>query len=295
MRVRRAFTLVELVIIVLAIALVGSLFLMSTKKRTGCQLGMRDDLQLRCLSQAVQSQASSHGGRFAFPSDLDKSNATLDCAAAEKDTTANILSSLIFASVLTPDICVSPLEINQNIGVCADYRYEISAPGAPDPLWDTRFTADFTAGPSHVSYACLQPAGSRRNVWSSGDSHAVLWGNRGPEITSVDHAPDGSATPHWKSDKSNAFLMQDGPGRWKGNLAFADGHVEQVSGLVRSRRDIGWRGWGAYNRSYGAGSSRTPDVWHYDEPDDAEGSANTYLGIFVKAGKTPGEFRAIWD
>ena len=48
-------------------------------------------------------------------------------------------------------------------------------------------------------------------------------------------------------------------------------------------------------RTYGAADGKQwPDVWCYDEPDDPK-SVNDYLGIFIKAGETPADFKAVWD
>ena len=249
---------------------------------------------------ALASNASMNGGRFTFPSQLDKQDATVADEPAAKDTTANTVAMLISQNVIIPAICVSPGEDNPNIRVCANYKYDTETAsvrqGARAPLWDVGFRADFTTGIGHLSYANLQPAGKRRADWDpASNPQAIVWGNRGPEITSVEHGPDGSATPHWASSSSNAFLMQGAPGQWRGNLAHADGFVEAVSGLARFRSDIGSSDWGGYQRRSARSTARACDVWHYDEPDDADGSANTYLGIFVKAGPTPLDFKAIWD
>ena len=39
---------------------------------------------------------------------------------------------------------------------------------------------------------------------------------------------------------------------------------------------------------------KLPDLFCHDEPDDPK-AANDFLGIFLKAGDTPADFKAAWD
>src|SRR4029077_3022728 len=101
-----------------------------------------------------------------------------------KDTTANILSLLVFNGGVSPEMLINPAESNTDqIQRADDYNYTAprSAVSAANALWDPafrgtpedpiRFWGKAVAGtvdkkPGNQSYAHLIPTGNRLKMWS---------------------------------------------------------------------------------------------------------------------------------
>jgi hypothetical protein len=274
--------------------------------------------QLKCSTQVrgiVQSMvvwASNDKSMYPLPSDLDTGDQTVADVGRAKDTTANIFSLLIWNGHILPEICICPDEQNKSI---KNYRkYEYAAPAKavkpPNALWDPAFGADFIAAKGNVSYAHLQPSGDfvptgkkdangkpileptgRMKMWS--DTYAAneaLISDRGPEIESVtfDRPEDpAGAKVKTKLAASSTLKIHGGPDSWEGNVGYNDGHVDFVTTLGPTPQPT--------LRTYRDKDDKPRwDSIFFDEPDDAK-SENTYMGIFVKAGKTPKDFKGIWD
>lgn len=272
--------------------------------------------QLKCATQVrgiVQANivwASNNQGRYPQPSLLDTADATVAEKGRAKDTTANIYSLLIWNGMISPEIAISPAEKNKSIRLMEDYEYSApkKAVKAADALWDPAFRADFANGIGHTSYAHLQPSGnwnpdeinspqknkpytSRMQMWSDTYSGTEpILGNRGPEIESVtttDVKDESKYTVKTKLEKSVTYGIHGGAKSWEGNIGFNDNHVEFVTTLgPGAQQPPRW-----YSTKEDA---KKLDVMFFDEPDDKHGS-NSFLGIFIKAGTKPEEFKGIWD
>ncbi len=298
---RNAFTYLELIItILMAVVLVAMLLpAMGGSRRSPT---MKDALQIRGFQMAFTQFAQNNAGTFPLASEYDKNNARWTGTPESKHTTANIFSLLLAENLATPEMCVSPVESNPAIRLYQEPPIEQSSTDTPspqeaDPPYEPQLLADFTTGQGNISYAHLQPSGDRLNRWSirAGANDPIL-ANRGPEITSADHKPDGSPVPSFRTASSFAFRNQMGKsGQWAGNVVFGDGSVRLTASLTASQPNAPTAPQPRYQRLTASGIQNSPDLIHYDEPDDALETANTLLGIFVKSGKTPGEFRAIWD
>ncbi|MEK6703883.1 MAG: prepilin-type N-terminal cleavage/methylation domain-containing protein, partial [Planctomycetota bacterium] len=106
----RAFTLRELLVTIVVIAfLVGvpiTLFVMQHAK------GRHHSRQYNCaacvsgIHQGMVLFADANKDQYPLPSLLDTANATINAPASSKDTTANIISTLIYANFFGPEICV---------------------------------------------------------------------------------------------------------------------------------------------------------------------------------------------
>jgi len=247
------------------------------------QTQIKAGTQIRGFGQSLINWAADHKGSMPLPSVLDRTDATVAATGRAKDTSANIVSMLIFEQMLVPELMVSPLETNPNVEVMTDYSYSAPASAVrPDEaLWDPAFSADFTAStPGHLSFAHMPPVGTSRFAkWSTSAFTAgtVLVGTRGPEMVGV----GGTAReplPIYANPKSNMLL--DGP--WQGTVAFGDGHAEFLtSPFVRGVATIN-------------GVAQPADALFVDETWDTHGE-NDFLGIFTTAGAMPADFRAIWD
>lgn len=269
--------------------------------------------QVRGMGQAMIIFANNNRDQYPLPSTLDPRNQTVSEPGRAKDTTANIYSILIWNGMISPELCVCTEEHSKRIEVCTTYEYTAPRVGAvpANALWDPAFSADFTKGKGNTSYAHQQPSGGwadsgqkdkdgksimvgtgRLATWSNTfmSSEAVL-GDRGPQMTDVTFDnPKDVSTARVKLARSDSitFLNHGAPNSWEGHIAYNDNHVNLETSLAPPAPP-------AYVNTYknAAGEQRF-DTWFYDEPDDAA-RRNIFLGIFVKAGATPQEFRPIWD
>lgn len=255
---------------------------------------LKDATQIRNLIQAMVVFAMNNQDNYPLPSLLDRANHTVAEPGGAKDTTANIISILVFQGTVSTELLVSPAETNPNIRVFNKYEFADpkSAVTPARALWDPALSADFTDGNTgHISYAHLLPSGPRRAMWSNTFSTLeVALGNRGPEIASVTANSRGMVTATPARDDSNTYRIHGGPDSWEGNIAYNDAHVafERTYG---PRVDPSTAKWPTYTDRDG---KTIVDTLFYDEPDDESG-ANVFLGIFTKGGEKPSEFKAIWD
>jgi hypothetical protein len=295
---QRAFTLFEvlvtvLVSLVLIVIVAGIVLPMFGGSRHSPQL--KDSLQLNMIHKAMVVWANNNKDCYPLPSLVDTMNQTVPEQGRVKDTTANIYSMLVFTGSLSTEILISPLEKNRNVKACEDYEFE-SPRGAVDPtraLWDPQFSAALDGRiEGNTSYAHLQPSGLREKRYSfTFDAGEMILADRGPEIASVQKDAQGSVLPTLANPRSNALRFYSRGTSWSGNVAYNDNHVDFLRDwIVPGKPYPKSRG-----RTYGAADGKQwPDVWCYDEPDDPK-SVNDYLGIFIKAGETPADFRAVWD
>ena len=282
---RRGFTLVELGIVLVVVAAVAMLVLpMLGGHRCGRGCGnrsMKDSSQVRGVHQGLVMWAQNSQDRYPLPSLLDVKDATIAAPAESKDTTADIMSILIFNGFFGPELCISPAEANSAIKQMTDYTYS-SPPKAADPanaLWDPAFRADFTSKEGgHFSYAHMQFGhGARMGTWANTFSATqAAVGNRGPKVT----GPDGKGWSH--DTASNTLLIHGGRTTWEGNIAYNDNHVnfetrmdpEGIASTVNGRT--------------------LADCLFFDEAEDATG-LNALLGLYSTSGSSPGAFTTIWD
>ncbi len=290
---RPAFTIRDLfaVLVVLILILAGGLVVAYHTVRRSAMMAY-DEVQLRSVAQGLIVWAQNNTGDFPLPQQLDKDNATTAEVGAAKNHTANIYSLLIYNGFASPNVLVSPAEVNRNIKPFE--KFQFSSPSfAVNPnkaLWDPAFTVDFTKGVGGASYACLQPTPARyASVKWSGettDASRVVLASRGPRVTGVSQR-DGSLVPTVDNPASNSFRMYgDGPA-WKGHFAFNDGRVDSTGGFV-------WQDEPNPPTYTTVQGQRRPDVPYYDEPDDATGD-NSYVGLFTTAGERAKDFVGIWD
>ncbi|MDX2132842.1 MAG: hypothetical protein SFY69_12400 [Planctomycetota bacterium] len=246
---RRAFSLSELLALVLCVPVIGALGSVRAERTAASNRVLKDSTQVRGIGQGLILWAQNNNDQYVMPGAIDHQNTTLP-ADVTKDLPRNIASVLIFAGLVGPDLFVSPCEPNRSIVPHDGYAY--SAPplaAAPDKrlaLWDPSFRAypfdeDGPERPEQatggLSYAFTAYAGGRRSKWSNTfQATEAVVGWRGPaydpqgqtELTGWVLAPRADAGRRGAGSLRTLFPAQRG-GRWSGNVAFNDNHVELVS------------------------------------------------------------------
>jgi prepilin-type N-terminal cleavage/methylation domain-containing protein len=284
------FTLIELivVIIVVAVVIIGALMLPALGMARASSRQIHDATQVRGIHQGMVLWVPGNDDSYPLPSRLDKDDATVAEIGREKDTTANIMSIMIYNGFFSPELCISPAESSPNIRLMTNYSYsKPSAATSPSQaLWDPAFAADFSGGKvGNLSYAHTLPADERlKKTWANTLQAAeAALGNRGPEIASMSTSKRGERTFHFARAESNTYLIHGGRSTWEGNIAYNDNHVSFETRLdpeASPYKDAAGKQWF--------------DCLFFDEPDDPS-AVNNYLGIFTKAGATGAEYKAIWD
>ncbi len=280
-----------MICVIAVIALVG-IMLPALGRRTNCSSTLKEAMQIRAIIYAAKTWTDGNKGMLPLPSSVDSADTTVSELGRAKDTTANLHSMLIYEQSITPELVVAPLECNSNIRVKQDYEYSRprAALSPTQALWDPAFSADFKGStPGNVSFANLQPAGSRLGIWSRQslrDSRlggTALVSSRGPEIVGFQTDNQRARTASYAIPQSMTLCDSASfRARWEGNVGFVDGHVEWF------KKDFG-------PIPYKTASDRpNSDALFFDELDDPA-AANTFLGIFIRAGETPADYRAIWD
>lgn len=285
-RLARGITAIELVVvIVIAIVAVGLLLPYLGRTKSGTR-HPRDMSQVRGIHQGMVLWAQNNQDVYPLPSLIDLKDETVAAQGREKDTTAAIISILIYNNFFSPELCVSPAENNPAIRVHNAYSF-IEPATAVNPkkaLWDPAFSADFTSGNTgNLSYAHMLPADERlEKTWTNSfNATQAALGNRGPEIKGFD-ASSGKRV-YTMAKASNTFLIHGGPTTWEGYIAYNDNHVAfetSVAPEMTTYKD-------------GEGAERL-DCLFLDETDDPS-KTNNFLGIFTTAGATKAEYGAIWD
>lgn len=284
---RRGLTLID-VLVVLVILCALALVFLPTWGRTdrGGARRIKDSTQIRGVHQGMVIWAQNNQDRYLLPSLVDKDGLTLASEGDDKDTTANIISLMLFNGFFSPEICVSPAEQNEAIRIYDKYQYN-DPQTAADPkkaLWDPGFRADFTTGQGNFSYGHAVLWGERKERWrqSFAADYAIL-GNRGPEIAGVAKKKAPEVKPTLVNPTSNTLLIHGGRTTWEGNIAYDDNHVNFETSLAPDSvlyKDAEKKEW--------------RDTLFFDEADDPSG-LNAMLGIAVKSGKAKEDWKLIWD
>ena len=251
----RAFTVIELMVVLVVIAVIIAALLPAIGRsgRHGGSRQLKDSTQVRGIQQGMVVWANNNKDKYPVPSELDKDplNPTSEGEGIEKDTTRNIISILIYNQAFSPELCVSPSEVNPDIKIDSGYAYQLPPVKGGDnkaALWDPSFLAypddakasvkpiGRAAGASNTggfSYAHVSPFGGRTKMWANTfEANQAVIGNRGPTYTlsgenwTLDTtSPRGGVGTPVPSDKSNTLRIHGGRNTWEGNIAYNDNHV----------------------------------------------------------------------
>ncbi|MCE2968496.1 MAG: hypothetical protein ACK5WB_01430 [Phycisphaerales bacterium] len=309
------FTLVEAAAL-LVVAAVGGALMHAANPISRARESARtltDSTNQRNMIQAMITWAVNNKEILPLPSMLDRSNTTVKETGRAKDTSANIMSMLVFNQSLTPEVLISPLEINPKISVHKSYQFmnPSKAVDKAKALWDPGFSADFTSTDGgHLSYAHTPPTGTfgekpsgRAARWMvTFSAEETLTSNRGPEVTKVTYAAD--ATPPGddltftaeiakaESLAMKFFPLTGEPGAWTGSVSYADGRVQLAKGAFAPGKPA--KAEFHYATQRDGKDAKRPDVLFFDEADD-KAENNSFHSVFIKAGDKKSDFKPIWD
>ncbi len=242
---RRGITLIELIVIIgLSAAIVAVLLPMLSRTRSGGGMKVKDAANLRSIAQSFNAWAPDNKDKYPTPSIVDRNNDVLSAAdPGEKNTSGAVMSLLIFANSMTPEVAVSPLETG-HVQIMAAYEYTIPS-GAINPaaaLWDPKFKGtpkDQVPGPSttvaHLSYAHAPIASLRAVDIGALSATTPLLSGRGPLYEPDPRKPGAyrvSPDDAARGVDSPAYVMHKNKNAWRGNVAFQDAHVESRSAVL---------------------------------------------------------------
>ena len=263
MNKKRGFTLVELLVVISIIALLIGLLLPALSKVRKNAQQLKCGTNVRGIHQGLVNWAQGDNESYPIPSVLDRANFTEAAAnpgQASKDRTGNIWSLLIFSETLSPEIFVSPAEIDPDIRqpVLLDsredsefnYAFPETAENPAKALYDPQYRGskldvqDNNSGVTgdiygHNSYAHIPVAGASLENWSTVTAlgNIAVIGNRGPVYVPAQGGSPITAGPseEWRlatgnqaggvGENSQTLLIHGSRSSWAGNVGDNDGSV----------------------------------------------------------------------
>jgi len=250
--ISKAFTLVELLVVMAIIALLLGLLLPALAKARATARQVKDATQIKQCHAGLLAAGADNGGITPLPGTINHvgtvpgrhtgTNAGQIKAGGDErqNNHANLWGAMIGRGFVTAQILVSPAEVSGQVTPCTTYNMLRINP-ATDCYWDptdaagagtgqvptpvTGFRTNLAPGGfCNTSYACMpiDPTIRRGREWrNSGNSQFAIMANRGVRGGESSDRFFNSTSP----EVSSTLKIHGGIGEWDGNICFNDNHI----------------------------------------------------------------------